>query len=209
MIKRTLDLYYKEAFPRFLLLETLRNGSEYFGPYTSAKYANTLISLIKSLYKLRTCNLSLNKSIFIVESIKYVWNIIGNCMGPCVGYVGREYMEYIAQIRNILKGNISSVIDFMTRKWRNILFPFNFEKAQEMKEAIEHWKLIKQIHDSKYFDKRYRCIFLLGRWKICLCELLENCSWSCESSAYYWIREKLDESKESLLSFAILRSASW
>ena len=52
----------KETFPRvFTTRKFIRNGSEYFGPYTSGKYANTLISLIKSLYKLRTCNLSLNK----------------------------------------------------------------------------------------------------------------------------------------------------
>ena len=128
----------KEAFPRvFTTRKFIRNGSEYFGPYTSAKYANTLISLIKSLYKLRTCNLSLNKS--AVYSGKYKVCLeyhIGNCMGPCVGYVQEEeYMEYIAQIQNILKGNISSVIDFMTRKMKEYTVSLQFEKAQEMKEA--------------------------------------------------------------------------
>ena len=65
----------KEAFPRvFTTRKFIRNGSEYFGPYTSAKYANTLISLIKSLY--------------IVESIKYAWNITseivwGLALGTC------------------------------------------------------------------------------------------------------------------------------
>ena len=77
----------KEAFPRvFTTRKFIRNGSEYFGPYTSVKYANTLISLVKSLYKLRTCNLSLNKS--AVYSGKYKVCLeyhIGNCMGPCVG----------------------------------------------------------------------------------------------------------------------------
>ena len=133
----------KEAFPRvFTTRKFIRNGSEYFGPYTSAKYANTLISLIKSLYKLRTCNLSLNKS--AVYSGKYKVCLeyhIGNCMGPCVGYVQEEeYMEYIAQIQNILKGNISSVIDFITRKMKEYTVSLQFEKAQEMKEAIEALK---------------------------------------------------------------------
>ena len=81
----------KEAFPRvFTTRKFIRNGSEYFGPYTSAKYANTLISLIKSLYKLRTCNLSLNNQLFIVESIKYVWNIISEIVWGLVSDTCRK-----------------------------------------------------------------------------------------------------------------------
>ena len=66
----------KEAFPRvFTTRKFIRNGSEYFGPYTSAKYANTLISLIKSLYKLRTCNLSLNKSSTYLYSVETTFSV--------------------------------------------------------------------------------------------------------------------------------------
>ncbi len=92
MIKLSLDLYYERGFSTsFYDSEIYPEWFEYFGPYTSAKYANTLISLIKSLYKLRTCNLSLNKS--AVYSGKYKVCLeyhIGNCMGPCVGYVQEE-----------------------------------------------------------------------------------------------------------------------
>ena len=51
----------KEPFPRvFTTRRIVRDGSEYFGPYTSARFANTLMGLIRSLYKLRTCRLPLN-----------------------------------------------------------------------------------------------------------------------------------------------------
>ena len=197
----------KEAFPRvFTTRKFIRNGSEYFGPYTSAKYANTLISLIKSLYKLRTCNLSLNKS--AVYSGKYKVCLeyhIGNCMGPCVGYVQEEeYMEYIAQIQNILKGNISSVIDFMTRKMKEYTVSLQFEKAQEMKEAIEALKthqtkstiVSTSINDIDVFsyleDEKYAYV-----------NYLRIVHGAVNQVHTIELEKKLDESKESLLSFAI------
>ena len=197
----------KEAFPRvFTTRKFIRNGSEYFGPYTSAKYANTLISLIKSLYKLRTCNLSLNKS--AVYSGKYKVCLeyhIGNCMGPCVGYVQEEeYMEYIAQIQNILKGNISSVIDFMTRKMKEYTVSLQFEKAQEMKEAIEALKthqtkstiVSTSINDIDVFsyleDEKYAYV-----------NYLRIVHGAVNQVHTIELEKKLDELKESLLSFAI------
>ena len=152
----------KEAFPRvFTTRKFIRNGSEYFGPYTSAKYANTLISLIKSLYKLRTCNLSLNKS--AVYSGKYKVCLeyhIGNCMGPCVGYVQEEeYMEYIAQIRKYFFRD-----RFYDSKNEGIYYFSSIRKGTGNEgghRSIENSS--NKIHDSKYLNKRYRCIFLLGR----------------------------------------------
>ena len=197
----------KEAFPRvFTTRKFIRNGSEYFGPYTSVKYANTLISLIKSLYKLRSCNLSLNRS--TVYSGKYKVCLeyhIGNCMGPCVGDVQEEeYMEYIAQIRNILKGNISSVIDFMARKMKEYTISLQFEKAQEMKEAIEALKthqtkstiVSTSINDIDVFsyleDEKYAYVNYLR-----IVHGAVNQVYTIE------LEKKLDELKESLLSFAI------
>lgn len=68
----------KEPYPRvFLTRRFVHDGSEYFGPYTSGKFAHVLISLIKSLFKLRTCKLALNtKWLSITTVLKFVWNII-------------------------------------------------------------------------------------------------------------------------------------
>ena len=109
----------KENFPRvFVTRKYIHNGSEYFGPYTSGKLAHTLISLIKSLYKLRTCNLALEyKNIYNNKFKVCLEYHIGNCLGPCIGKIREEeYGEYISQIRNILRGNLSMVVDAMTRR---------------------------------------------------------------------------------------------
>ena len=119
----------KECFPRvFLTRRFIRNGSEYFGPYTSVKYANTLISLIKSLFKLRNCNLSISKSDVYNSKFKVCLEYhLGNCLAPCIGLISEEnYLEFIAQIRNILKGNISSVIELLTQKMKEYSISLQF-----------------------------------------------------------------------------------
>ena len=126
-------------------------------------------------------------------------------MGPCVGYVQEEeYMEYIAQIRNILKGNISSVIDFMTRKMKEYTVSLQFEKAQEMKEAIEALKthqtkstiVSTSINDIDVFsyleDEKYAYVNYLRIVHGAVNQVLT-----------IELEKKLDESKESLLSFDI------
>lgn len=109
----------KEPYPRvFLTRRFVHDGSEYFGPYTSGKFAHVLISLIKSLFKLRTCKLALNTKAVYNNRFKVCLEYhIGNCLGPCIGKIQEEeYDEFISQVRNILKGNLSSVIQVMTRK---------------------------------------------------------------------------------------------
>lgn len=197
----------KEPFPRvFMTRKFIRNGSEYFGPYTSVKFANTLMSLVKTLYKLRTCNLLLNNT--AIYSSKYRVCLeyhIGNCLGPCVGEIGEEeYNEFVNQIRNILKGNISSVIDFMGQRMKEHSISLQFEKANEMKEAIEALKnhqvkstiVRSSIHDTDVFsyieDEKYAYI-----------NYLRIVYGSVNQVHTIELEKKLDEPKEELLSFGI------
>ena len=75
----------KESFPRiFLTRNVIRDGSEYFGPYTSVRTAKALLSLIKELYPLRTCAYDLSKK--NIENKKYKVCLeyhIKNCKGAC------------------------------------------------------------------------------------------------------------------------------
>ena len=111
----------KEYFPRvFITRRLVRDGSEYFGPYTSGRFAHMLMSLINSLYKLRNCNLQLSPATIAAGKFRVCLEYhIGNCLGPCVGNVSEEeYNEFIVNIRNILKGNVSQVIEFMTGRMK-------------------------------------------------------------------------------------------
>ena len=197
-----------EPFPRvFITRNFVRNGSEYFGPYTSAKFAHTLITLIKSLYKLRTCNLSINKSNIYDGKYKVCLEYhIGNCLAPCVGKVSEEeYLDFIAQIRSILKGNISTVLEAMNDKMKEFSISMQFEKAQELKEAIEALKTHQakstivrtSIHDMDVFS-------YIEEDKYAYVNYLRIVHGAVNQVHTIELERKLDESKESLLSFAIL-----
>jgi excinuclease ABC, C subunit len=129
-----------EPFPRvFSTRNPVRDGSAYFGPYTSALMVKTLISFIKQLYKLRTCTHNLTKSNIEAGKFKVCLEYhLGNCKAPCVGkQTESDYLESIDQIRDILKGNISSVIDHLKRTMVKYSEELRFEEAQSVKEKID------------------------------------------------------------------------
>lgn len=130
----------KEAFPRiFSTRYVVRDGSKYFGPYPSGKVMHTLLNLIKELYPLRTCNYDLSANKIKEKKYKVCLEYhLGNCLGPCVGYQSSElYDENIAQIENLLKGNISSVIHFLKDKMSRYASNQEYELAQEMKYKLQ------------------------------------------------------------------------
>lgn len=130
----------KEAFPRiFSTRNIIKDGSAYFGPYSSVKVMNTLLQLIRDLYPLRTCTLDLRKQ--KIEERKYKVCLeyhIGNCLGPCVGKQSESsYDQQIEAIETILKGNISSVIALLKKQMKDFSDSYAFEDAQKAKEKLE------------------------------------------------------------------------
>jgi excinuclease ABC subunit C len=130
----------KERFPRvFLTRKVIKDGSEYFGPYTSVKTARALLDLIQELYQLRSCNFDLSEA--NVENHKYKVCLdyhIGNCKGPCEGFQNsHDYDNNIKAIKNIVKGNFKSSLD----AFQKIMFDFSekmeFEEAQKIKDKLD------------------------------------------------------------------------
>ncbi len=129
-----------EPFPRvFSTRNPVRDGSWYFGPYTSGLMVKTLISLIRHLYKLRTCSHNLTQSNIEAGKFKVCLEYhLGNCKAPCVGnQPENEYLGNIDEIRDILKGNISTVIDHLKKSMANFSEKMRFEEAQSVKEKID------------------------------------------------------------------------
>jgi excinuclease ABC subunit C len=129
-----------EPFPRvFSTRKVVRDGSEYFGPYTSAMMVRTLIHLIREIYQLRTCKFQLTNS--NIESKKFKVCLeyhIENCQGPCEGLQSESsYMESIEQIRQILKGNLNEVIRFLEKQMQEYAATFRYEEAERIKRKIE------------------------------------------------------------------------
>lgn len=129
----------KEPFPRvFFTRKVIRDGSDYFGPFTSVKTIRSLLDLIRNLYPLRTCNYDLNKE--KIEAKKYKVCLeyhLGNCLAPCVGKVADEmYDANIAAIRDIIKGNFKSAFKALHEEMNSYAERMEFEKAQWIKEKI-------------------------------------------------------------------------
>ena len=130
----------KERFPRvFLTRKVIRDGSEYFGPYTSVKTARALLDLIQELFQLRSCNFDLNEA--NVDNGKY--NVcldyhIGNCKGPCEGFqLEEEYNLNIKAIRNLVKGNFKSSLETFQKIMTGFAEKMEFEEAQKIKDKLD------------------------------------------------------------------------
>ena len=129
----------KEPFPRiFSTRRIIHDGSEYFGPYASGRMMHTLLDFIHRLYPLRNCNLNLSQENIAAKKFRVCLEYhIGNCKGPCEALQSSgDYEQSISQIRQILKGNLQSVIQHLKDAMKKFSDDLNYEDAQDIKEKI-------------------------------------------------------------------------
>ena len=129
-----------ERFPRlFMTRRVIKDGSEYFGPYTSMKTVRVLLDLIKELYPLRTCTFDLSQRNINEGKYKVCLEYhLKNCKGACEGLeTEAKYNESIKEIKNIIKGNFKESLE----KFQEMMFDFaekmEFEEAQKIKEKLD------------------------------------------------------------------------
>ncbi len=130
----------KERFPRvFSTRRMIKDGSEYFGPYTSMKTVHTLLGLINGLYPLRNCNYDLSLKNIKAEKYKVCLEYhLGNCLGACEDKQSEEdYNQSIIAIRNILKGNFKESLTAFKSQMKDFAKNLHFEDAQKIKEKID------------------------------------------------------------------------
>jgi excinuclease ABC subunit C len=128
-----------ERFPRVLQTRNyVTDGSEYFGPYTSGIMVKTLLGLIKQLYKLRSCKLSLSAAGIKQGRFKRCLEFhLGNCKAPCEGLQEAEdYNQSVSQIREILKGNYHQVINHLKQLMQHFSNELKFEEAETIRQKI-------------------------------------------------------------------------
>ena len=196
-----------ERFPRvFSTRKLIKDGSEYYGPYASIKLVNTLLSFIRQLYPLRTCNLQLSE-----ENIeKQKFNVcleyhIGNCKGPCINEQKEEnYNVGIHHIRQILKGDIKSVSSHLKTQMEILSNELAFEQAQEVKEKIlllETYQAKSAVVSSKIND--VDVFSIASDQNYAFINFFKVASGAIIQSHSMEIKKKLDESDEELLRLAI------
>jgi excinuclease ABC subunit C len=196
-----------EPFPRiFYTRKLIRDGSEYFGPYTSVKMIETLLEIVKHLYKIRTCSLLLSAENIANKKFKVcLEHHIGNCKGPCEALqTFEEYEKSIKDIRQILKGNISGVINHLKEEMQRESAAMNFEGAQEVKAKIEQLEKLRSksvvvnpaINNVDVFSIRTEDDFAYVNF-------LKVMNGSIIQGHTIEIKKKLDETQEELLEIAI------
>lgn len=129
-----------ERFPRvFSTRNIIKDGSLYFGPYASVKAMKAVLELVRTTYKVRTCNLNLTPENIEADKFKVCLEYhLGNCKAPCVGQQQEaDYNNNIEEIKNIVKGNINSVIRAQKELMAHAAENLEFEKAQQIKERLE------------------------------------------------------------------------
>ncbi len=197
----------KEPFPRvFTTRRIIKDGSKYFGPYPSVKVVNTLLSFIKEVYPLRNCSLDLSAQKIAEGKHKVCLEYhIGNCNGGCVGKESEEdYLAYIIEIENIVKGNLTKVIGSLKEKMLSFSKALEFEEAQKIKakiETINRYKakstvvspsisqldVITVLHDSKSAFVNY---LVINNGSIIHGFTVE-------------VKKKLDESTEDIVAYVL------
>ena len=132
-----------ERFPRvFFTRRKIKDGSKYLGPYTSVEKVRELLDFIRQTILLRTCKLNLSEINIKKRKFKVCLEYhLGNCKGPCEGLQSLEdYNEELLQLVNILKGNLSPVIQYFKKEMQEHVLKMEFEKAAIYKTKIEHLK---------------------------------------------------------------------
>lgn len=128
-----------EYFPRvYKTRNVVKDGSKYFGPYTSVHAVDTLIEMLRKVYKIRTCRLNLTPPNIAAGKFNVCLQYhIKMCEAPCIGYISLEdYMKNIDEVIEILKGNISIIENKMMTRMHFLAEELRFEEANEMKEKI-------------------------------------------------------------------------
>lgn len=197
-----------EYFPRvFKTRKIVRNGSTYYGPYSHVPSMMAVLELIKKLYPLRTCNLALTP-----ENIRNgKFNVcleyhIKNCKAPCIAMQSHEeYMQNIAQIKEILKGNTQIISEALMKEMMSLASEMKFEEAQKVKEKYE---LIET-----YRSKSEVVSSIFHNIDVFSIETDENTAYinylhitnGCINQAFtFEYKMRMDETKEELLQLGII-----
>ena len=197
----------KEPFPRvFQTRRVVKDGSDYFGPYTSVRLVRTLIDFVHQLYPLRTCNLNLIRENIEKKKFKLCLEYhIGNCLAPCESFQSEEsYKIGINHIKQILKGDIKSVSSILKERMKFYSENLEFEKAQSAKEKLsllDNYQSKSTIVNPKI--NNVDVFSIISDKDSAFVNYLKIQSGAIIQTHTIELKKKLDETDEQLLTYAI------
>lgn len=149
-----------DEFPRVFLTRTLtKDGSRFYGPYSSVRHAKTLLEFFTRTYPIRSCKYKITAEAVLRHKFRPCLDLhIGRCKGCCVGAISRqEYNDYILEVERLLSGGVHDIIREYKTLMQQAAEDLDFETAQAYKERIEalqsHYsKSIISTADSRDLD---------------------------------------------------------
>ena len=197
-----------ERFPRvYSTRRVIRDGSSYFGPFPMVYQIKVLLELFKNLYKLRNCNNILSTDNIKSGKFKVCLEYhLKNCLGPCVGFQEeKDYNKYIEGIRNILKGNVFKVIQYLKEIMTGYSNEYRFEEANEIKQKIEVLEKFK--NKSTVVSSTISNVDVFGfeqKGNVAFVNYLKVINGAIVQTYTIELKTVLDETREDLLSYAIV-----
>ena len=197
-----------EPFPRiFQTRNVIKDGSAYFGPYTSVRLVKTLLDFFHQLYPLRNCSLSLTDKNINTKKFKVCLEYhIGNCLGPCEDkQTAEEYQLGIKHIEQIIKGDIKSVTQHLKTAMLHFSEKMEFEKAQSVKDKIDllnNYQAKSTIVNPKIND--VDVFTILSDEDTAFVNYLKINSGAIIQAHTLELNKKLNETEEELLQLAII-----
>ncbi|ATA72595.1 excinuclease ABC subunit C [Capnocytophaga sp. H4358] len=198
----------KERFPRvFQTRKMIKDGSLYFGPYTSIKTVRTLLELIKELYPLRNCSYDLSEQNIQNQKFKVCLEYhIKNCKGACEGLQSEEnYLQNISEIIEILKGNFKDALARFKKEMVSLATDLRFEEAQQIKEKIDiltNYQAKSTIVSSKI--NNIDVFSIVSDEEYGYVNFLQVAYGAIVRAHTIEIKKKLEETDRELLEFAIV-----
>ncbi|MFA7067031.1 MAG: excinuclease ABC subunit UvrC [Dysgonamonadaceae bacterium] len=198
----------KEYFSRVFQTRNIkRDGSRYFGPYTSAASVRALLEIVRKVYKIRTCRLDLTPENIAAGKFKVcLLYHIKRCKGPCEGLQTLEdHNNNINEVLEILKGNVGSITKKIYDEMQRSAEEFRFEEAQELKEKyllIENFRERSTVVSN--FGYNIDVFFCSDDKQSAYINYLHVVNGSIIQAYTFEYRKKMDETKEELLAMGII-----
>lgn len=198
-----------ERFPRiFPTRKLIKDGSEYFGPYSNVKKLNAVLDLIKKLYPIRTCRYDLSEENIAKGKFKVCLEYhLGNCLGPCEGKQTEDhYMSHVSAIRQILKGDLADLIKWQKEEMKKSAAALDFEEAAVLKKRLgllENFQAKSTIVNASI--KQVDVFGIVSDRKAGYVNYMKVHEGVIVHSHTMELRKRMEESDAELLSHAVVR----
>jgi excinuclease ABC subunit C len=162
-----------EPYPRIYPTRRLiRDGSKYFGPYTSVHSMKTSLRMINQLFKIRSCKMDITQSSIEKKKFRVCLDYhIKKCDGPCEGLISeKDYGEMVSEVVKVLKGKTDDLIDDLNLKMKGLVEKLEFEKAAELRDKLEQLKIIssrQKVVSDDFQDRDIISIAYEGKDSAC------------------------------------------